>query len=142
MPVRDAFEYAVLRVVPSIERGECINAGVILICRPRRFLDARVALDRPRLLAIAPWLIADDPTIGQIDAQLALVPRICAADPTAGPIAALSMTERWHWLSAPASTIVQPGPVHTGLCPDPAAMLDRLFDRLVLVADQEREHVS
>lgn len=130
MREREAFEHAVVRVVPRMERGECLNAGVVVICRARRYLAARVGLDRARLAAFAPWL--DVPDLAAIEANLALIPRICAADPASGPIAALSLSERWHWLTVPASTIVQPGPVHTGLCPDPAAALDRLFATLVL----------
>ena len=122
-------EYCVLRVVPDIERGECLNAGVVLICRAKRFLDARIHLDHGRFRAIAPLL--DDGSLALLDAQLQLVPRICAGDPAAGPIAHLGLGERWHWLTAPASTILQPGPVHTGLATDPAAELERLFRRLV-----------
>jgi len=132
---RVPFEYTIVRVVPRVERGECLNAGVILICRPRRFLGARVALDRDRLLALAPYL--DQATVEQIEAHLALIPRICAGDPTAGPIARLSLGERWHWLSAPASTIVQPSPVHTGLCDDPEAELEDLFNDLVALPAPE-----
>jgi hypothetical protein len=123
------FEYVVVRVVPRVERGECLNAGVILVCRVRRFLDGRVELNHSRLAAFAPYL--DDQTIDQIARQLALIPRICAGDPAAGPIAALGLGERWHWLAAPASTLLQPGPVHTGLCLDPAAELARLFEEMV-----------
>ena len=122
-------EYCVLRVVPDIERGECLNVGVVLISRAKRFLDARIHLDHARLRAIAPWL--DDGSLALLKAQLAFVPRICAGDPEAGPISRLGLGERWHWLTAPASTILQPGPVHTGLATDPAAELDRLFKRLV-----------
>lgn len=124
-----ALEYCMLRVVPDIERGECLNAGVVLICRPKRFLDARIHLYHARLRAIAPWL--DDASLTLLGAQLTLVSRICAGDPEAGPIARMGLGERWHWLTAPASTILQPGPVHTGLATDPAAELDRLFKRLV-----------
>ena len=131
MPERVAFEYALLRVVPRVERGECVNVGVMLICRAHRFLRARVALDRERLRAFAPYL--DDETVAQIERQVALVPRIADGDPAAGPIAALGLGERWHWLTSPASTIVQPGPVHTGLLTDPAACLDHLFDTMVAV---------
>ncbi|GIW04857.1 MAG: hypothetical protein KatS3mg059_1477 [Thermomicrobiales bacterium] len=128
---RAPFEYALIRVVPRVERGECLNAGVMLFCRPRRFLGARIALDRARLQALAPYL--DRETIEEIEAQLALIPRVCAGDPAAGPIALLTLSERWHWLSAPSSTIVQPSPVHTGLCDDPEAELDDLFRDLVLL---------
>ena len=129
MPERVAFEYALLRVVPRVERGEFLNAGVLLICRARRFLRAQVALDFDRLRALAPYL--DDETIAQIERQVALVPRIAAGAAAAGPIATMAMGERWHWLTAPASTIVQPGPVHTGLLTDPAAHLDHLFNTMV-----------
>ncbi len=131
MPERVAFEYALVRVVPRVERGECLNAGVMLICRAHRFLQARVHLDHARLRAFAPYL--DDETLDSIERQVALVPRIAAGDPDAGPIAKLGMGERWHWLTAPASTIVQPGPVHTGLLTDPAECLDHLFTTMVAV---------
>jgi hypothetical protein len=129
VPERVPFEYALLRVVPRVERGEYLNAGVLLICRARRFLQARVELDADRLRALSPYL--DDETIAQIERQVALVPRIAAGDPDAGPIAKLGMGERWHWLTAPASTIVQPGPVHTGLLDDPTSCLDHLFKTMV-----------
>ncbi|MEA2514103.1 MAG: hypothetical protein QOJ59_3590 [Thermomicrobiales bacterium] len=125
------FEYVVVRVVPRVERGECLNVGVILVCRPRRFLDARVELDRRRLAAFAPYV--DDETVDLLARQLALIPRICAGDPTAGPIAAFGLGERWHWLAAPASTLLQPGSVHTGLCVDPSEELDFLFEEMVRV---------
>jgi hypothetical protein len=128
---RVAFEYALVRIVPRVERGECLNAGVMLVCRPRRFLQARVRFDRARLLAFAPYL--DEETVAGIERQLLLIPRIGAGDPDAGPIATLGLGERWHWLTAPASTIVQPGPVHTGLLIDPAACLDHLFATMVAV---------
>jgi hypothetical protein len=120
------FQYAVVRVVPRVERGESLNAGVILLCRPKRFLAARVALDEDRLRAIAPSV---DPST--IATHLAAIERIAAGDPDAGPIAALGQGERFHWLVAPSSTVIQPSEVHTGLCDDPAVELDHLFDRLV-----------
>jgi hypothetical protein len=135
-PALAPFEYVVVRVVPRVERGECLNAGVILVCRPRRFLDARVALDRRRLAAFAPFL--DEETSALIGRQLAVIPRICAGDPTAGPIAALGLGERWHWLAAPSSTLLQPGPIHTGLCLDPAVELARLFAELVQIPTSNR----
>lgn len=127
---RDAFEYALVRVVPRIERAEFVNAGVLLICRAKRFLDCRIALDPSRLKAIAPGL--GDEAIVEIEDQLSVIPRICAADRSTGPIAELNLSQRWHWLTAPASTVVQPSPVHTGLTADPAATLERLFAALVL----------
>lgn len=128
-PTRAPFEYTVIRIVPRVERGEYLNAGVILICRAHRFLGARVSLDRLRLMEFAPYL--DDETIDLLTQQLDLIPRICAGDRSAGPIAALGLSERWHWLAAPVSTSIQPGTVHTGLCVDPAETLDCLFRDLV-----------
>ena len=119
------YEYCVLRFVPRVERGECYNVGVVLICRARRFLAAHIVFDEPKLRAFAPHLTAD-----QRDAlrdALELIPRICAGERDAGPIARLTLGERWHWVAALASTMLQPGPVHTGLCSDPAAVLDRVF---------------
>jgi hypothetical protein len=125
-PGRSPFQYAILRVVPRVERGECFNAGVVLHCRPRRFLAARVALDETRLRALAP-----DADAAAVDAHLRSLARIAAGDPGSGPIAALDASERFHWLVSPSSTIVQPSAVHTGLCEDPAETLDRLFESLV-----------
>jgi hypothetical protein len=120
------FQYALVRVVPRVERGECVNAGVVLFCRPRRFLAARIALDPARVRAIAP--AADLEAIG---AHLDAFARVAAGDERAGPIAALPASERFHWLVAPSSTMIQCSPVHTGLSADPAAALDRLVERLV-----------
>jgi hypothetical protein len=120
------FQYAIVRVVPDVERGECVNAGVVLFCRPRRFLAARVELDEERVRTLA--VDADvDAVRGHLDAMC----RIAAGDPAGGPIAALPASERFHWLVAPSSTIIQCSPVHTGLSEDPAAELDRLMQRLV-----------
>ena len=126
---RSALEYCAIRVVPDIERGEYLNVGVVLICRATRFLDARIRLDHNRLRALWPHIAPE--TIDLIEQHLGLIPLICAGDPAGGPIARLGLGERWHWLTAPASTIVQPGPVHTGLSDDPARELDHLFNRLV-----------
>jgi hypothetical protein len=126
---RSAFEYVIVRVVPRVERGECINAGVIVICRQQRFLAARIRLDRQRLLAVDPALDAD--VLYELERQLDAIARIAAGNEDAGPIARLSMTERWHWLSAPSSTMIQPSPVHTGLCENPRQELDDLFAEMV-----------
>lgn len=126
MPTASSFDYAVVRVVPYVERGECINAGVILFCRTLRFLAARVALDQQRLRALAPTV---DPA--PIEQHLALIPRVCAGGTHAGPIGQLTQPERFHWLVAPRSTIIQTAPVHSGLCTDAAATLEHLFKRLV-----------
>lgn len=123
---RHAFQYAVIRVVPRVERGESLNAGVILLCRPKRFLAARVGLDAARLRALAPDV---DPAT--IETHLAAIERIAAGDRLAGPIAALGQGERFHWLVAPSSTVIQPSEVHTGVCDDPAEELDHLFEGLV-----------
>jgi hypothetical protein len=127
MPAPHTFDYAVLRIVPRVERGERINAGVILYCRTIGFLGARVALDRARLQALDPTIDVDE-----VERALALIPLVCAGDPAAGPIARLPQSERFHWLTAPRSTITQPSPVHTGLCIDPEAALERLLQTMVL----------
>jgi hypothetical protein len=125
-PRRSVFQYAIVRVVPRVERGECLNVGIVLLCRPRRYLGARIALDEARLAAIAPGL---DPAV--VRPNLEAIERIARGDPTAGPIARLGLAERFHWLVAPASTIIQPSEVHTGLCADPAAELEHLVATLV-----------
>ena len=117
---------AIVRIVPRVERGECLNVGVILLCRPSRFLAASMALDEARLAAFAPDL---DPAT--VRPHLEAIEAIARGDEDAGPIARLGQAERFHWLVAPASTIIQPSPVHTGLTDDPEAELDRLVDALV-----------
>ena len=126
MPARSPFQYAALRIVPRVERGEAVNTGVVLFCRPLRFLGAKTQLDEDLLRALAPDC---DPKA--IKPQLHTIELIAAGDPQGGPIAKLPASERFHWLVAPASTIVQPGPVHTGLTSDPAGELERLFAQLV-----------
>jgi Protein of unknown function (DUF3037) len=120
------FQYAVLRVVPDQERGERLNAGVVLFAPTRDFLGARVALDERRLAAL--WPGADAAVIAR---HLDGLARVAAGEAGAGPIAALPPSQRFHWLVSPSSTVVQPSAVHTGLCDDPAAALDHLFGRLV-----------
>lgn len=122
-----AFDYAIVRVVPRVERGELINAGVIVSCPERAYLAARIALDAGRLHALAPAIDS-----AEIEAALAVIPLIAAGDPRGGPIAALPRGERFHWLVAPRSAIIQTSPVHTGLCDQPDAVLDQLLERLVL----------
>jgi hypothetical protein len=126
MPARSAFEYAALRVVPRVEREEFVNVGVILLCRQRRFLEARIAVDAARLRALDSAIDLD-----ALLAQLDHVPIVCAGGEHAGPIGALPVYERFRWLVAPRSTVIQPAPVHVGLCDDPAAALERLFVLLV-----------
>lgn len=125
MPASNSFDYAIVRVVPYVEREEFINVGVILFCRTKRFLDARIALDKPRLAALAPHL-----NMAEIEGYLDLIPQICAGE--GGPVGQLSQAERFHWLVNPRSTMVQVSPVHSGLCPDPVAMLDHLMETMVL----------
>lgn len=122
------FSYAVLRVVPRVDRGERINVGVVVFCRPLRYLAVRTGFDPARLAALWPELDLD-----AVAAQLGALERIAAGDPDAGPIAQLDATARFHWLVSPSSTVVQPSAVHTGLCGEPAEQLDRLFARLVSV---------
>jgi hypothetical protein len=122
----NVFQYAIVRVHPRVERGECLNVGVILLCRPRRYLAARISLDERRLAAFAPDL---DPAV--IRPHLAAIERIAAGDAEAGPIARLGQAERFHWLVSPSSTMIQASEVHTGLCDDPATELDHLVETLV-----------
>ena len=123
---REPFQYAILRVIPEVERGEALNAGVVLLCRPMRYLDVAAELDEARLAALAP---ETDPA--PIRDHLAAIARIAKGEQGGGPIARLGIGERFHWLVAPSSTVVQPSPVHTGLTDDPAGELARLFGRLV-----------
>jgi len=125
---RSPFAYTVLRAVPRVERGEFINVGVVLFCRERRFLQARIGLDAARLQILAPECDAAD-----IRAQLEAIVRVADGDADAGPIARLSQSERFHWISSPHSTIVQRSEAHTGLTDDPATTLEHLFRTLVLV---------
>lgn len=126
----EPFQYAVLRVVPRIEREEFVNVGVIVFCRTRGFLRARAELDTGRIEALGPGI--DLETIREhLEARVA----IAAGDADAGPIAQLPQSERFHWLVAPSSTVIQTSSVHSGLCEDPDAVLNRLFDELVAVRD-------
>jgi hypothetical protein len=122
-----SYDYAIVRVVPRVEREEFINAGVILSCPAQDFLGARIELDERRLLAL-------DATVDleAVRAHLASIPLVCAGGPAAGPIGKLSPRERFHWLVAPRSTIIQTSPVHSGRCQDPAAALDHLVRAMVL----------
>jgi hypothetical protein len=126
MPARDAFEYAVVRVVPQVEREEFVNAGIILFCRARDYLAARIELDATTLRAIAP-----NADVALIEQHLARIPAICIGGPLAGPLGEMPAHERWHWLVAPRSTILQVAPPHAGLCDEPEEAIDRLFDQLV-----------
>ena len=120
------FNWTVLQVVPRVERDVRFNAGVIVFCRSRRFLDAQVWLDARKLHALDPGADAD-----LIRAHLNALARIAVGDLTAGPIAALEQGERFHWLSAPSSTVIQPSPVHGGVTTDPSGTLEKLFHQMV-----------
>jgi Protein of unknown function (DUF3037) len=123
---QSSFDYAVIRIVPRVEREEFVNAGVIVFCLEKGFLAARVHVDAERLKAL--WPETDLELIRQ---HLAAFPKIAAGDPSAGPIAQLTLRERFHWLVSPRSTMIQVSPVHSGLCNgDPQEALDRLFERL------------
>ena len=126
MPALSSFDYAIVRVVPHVEREEFINAGAIVYCLQRDFLAARVYLDQSRLLILAPDVDAD-----VVQEHLEAIPRICRGGENAGPIGQLPTKERWHWLVSPRSTQVQRGPVHSGLCADPTRALDELLKKMV-----------
>jgi hypothetical protein len=128
--VSKPFEYAVLKVIPRVERGECMNAGVILYCQADRFLDARVHLDASRLRALDP-----DADLDAVRAHLESFRSVCAGGAKTGAVGQLPLRERFGWLVAPRSTVVQPSEVHTGLTDDPEAELERLLRRMVLPPD-------
>jgi hypothetical protein len=132
VPERKACQYAILRVVPSVERGERLNVGVALLCPERRFVGARVALDEARLAALAPSL---DPA--EVRTALEAIVAVAEGDPSGGPLARLSPSERFGWLAAASSTVIQPSAVHTGMTDDPVQTLEHLFATLVL-PDQGR----
>lgn len=122
-----SFDYAVIRVVPRVERAEFINAGVIVFARTLRYLDARAHLDLERLRSLFP-----EADIAEIEQHLLRIPKICADGIGAGPIGELPQHERWHWLVAPRSTVIQTSEVHSGICTNPAEELDHLMRMLVL----------
>lgn len=122
----DVYDYAVVRVVPRVEREEFINAGVILSCHRSGFLQATIALDEARLLAMDPQVDIDT-----VRRHLSAIVAICAGEAGCGPIAQLPFRSRFHWLTARRSAIIQTSPVHTGRCTDAAAALDHIMDRMV-----------
>lgn len=126
MSEKDVYEYALLRVVPRVERGECFNAGVLVYCRARSYVSARTRLDEAKLRILDPG--AD--VVG-VRAALRAVESVCRGGDSAGQAADDDAGRRFRWLIAPRSTVVQPGPVHTGLTADPRAEAERLFDLLV-----------
>jgi hypothetical protein len=126
VPGSYTYDYAIIRVVPRVERGELINAGVIVSCATENFLAAAIELNEQRLRALAPTIDIDE-----VRAALEIIPQIAAGDPKGGPIAQLPRSERFHWLVAPRSAIIQTSPVHTGICDKPDAMVEKLLARLV-----------
>lgn len=127
MRADNPFSYAAFQLVPRVERGERINVGVVLFCRPLQYLEAKTALDGRRALTLWP-----DVDVDSVRAHLAAVERIAVGDPEGGPIARLDRSARFHWLVAPSSTIIQPSDVHTGICGEPADELESLFRQLVV----------
>jgi hypothetical protein len=126
MPDLTSFDYAIVRVVPRVERAEFVNTGVILFCRTRSYLDTRISLNAERLRAIAP-----DIDLEEVERHLQLITRVCRGGVEGGPIGLLSPSERFHWLTAPRSTVIQTSPVHSGLCTDTDATLERLLKQAV-----------
>jgi hypothetical protein len=128
--VRDhnSYDYAVVRIVPRVEREEFVNVGVIVSCPQKEFLQARIEVDESRLKALDPSI-----DIEAIRAHLASIPAICAGGAQGGTIGKLSRRERFDWLVAPRSTIIQTSKVHTGRCTDPSTLLEHLLDKMVLV---------
>jgi hypothetical protein len=129
VPERAAFDYAIVRVVPRVERGEFLNVGVILFSSTRAFLGARIELDRERLMALAPGV-----DLAVVESYLEAIPKICAGGGEAGSIGALPQRARFHWLVAPRSTIIQTSEVHSGVAEEPQTALDGLFEKLVRVS--------
>jgi hypothetical protein len=127
LPAPGSFDFATVRVVPRVDREEFVNAGVIVFCLGQKFLRARVQVDEARIGALWPEL-----DLSLLRDNLEAIPKICSGAPEAGPIARLSLRERFHWLVAPRSTVIQISPVHSGLCESPQSALDELFARLVL----------
>jgi hypothetical protein len=126
VPDQFRYDYAVIRVVPKVDREEFINAGVILSCPDKSFLEARIRLNESRLLALDPSL-----DLEMVRTHLETIPTICHGGDGAGPIGQLPQRQRFHWLVAPRSTIIQTSPVHTGRCSDPAAALEHLVAKMV-----------
>ncbi len=123
---REEYQYALLRAVPDVERGEAVNVGVVVFSRRHNYLGVRTQIDERRLRALHPDLDVD-----ALRRHLAGVEAALAGDPAAGAVADLPRSERFGWVTAASSTIVQPSPIHTGLCENPEALLERLFARLV-----------
>jgi hypothetical protein len=128
MSDRSPYDFAVIRIVPRVDREEFVNAGVVVFCPSRKYLEAKVEIDEARLKAL--WPEADIPLIRQ---HLEPFPRVCAGDPDAGPIAQKPLRDRFHWVVAPRSTMIQISPVHTGLTDSPESALEDLFTKMCLI---------
>jgi hypothetical protein len=136
-PAEHTYEYAIVRVVPRVERGEFLNVGAILYCKARGFLGAEFAIDRARLAALFPFCDAE-----LIVPHLETISLVCQGGMAAGPLGALTQVERFHWLVAPRSTIIQTSPAHAGRCADPAAALSDLIAGMVWLPAAELEPSS
>lgn len=134
MHALNSYDYALIRLVPSVERGECLNAGVLLFCSTRHFLGARIHLDAERALALAP-----DLDLAIVEQQLETIMLICSGEPGAGLLGQMSQSERFHWLVSPRSTIIQASAVHMGLCADPEVALEHLLKTTVYRSDSFRK---
>lgn len=121
-----SYDYAVIRVVPRVDREEFVNVGVIVSCPAKDYLEARIEVDEARLLAFDPTL-----DLEAVRSHLASIPRICAGGPDSGPIGQLTLRERFHWLVAPRSTIIQVSRVHSGRCSEPCSVTERLLEKMV-----------
>ncbi len=119
MRTNASFDYAIVRVVPRVEREEFVNAGVLFFCLERRYLACRIQLDTTRLRTLAP-----DVDVASVEGHLAALVHVCSGNAEGGPMAKLSQRERFHWLTAPRSTMVQVSPVKTGVCPPPGHVVD------------------
>jgi len=128
MHAPNSYDYALIRLVPSVERGECLNIGVILFCRTLAYLGVRIYLDKARSLALSP-----DIDLAAVQEQLDDIVRICEGGPQAGYLGKMSQSERFHWLVSPRSTIIQISPTHEGVCENPEAALNHLLKTMVLV---------
>lgn len=139
MSALSSYDYAIVRIVPRVERDEFINVGVILYCQTRRFLDVLIALDTKRLTALAP-----DIDLEEVEHQLASIQSISKGGKEIGPIGEMTLAERFHWLVSPRSTIIQPSPVHSGLCAEPKSTLHHLLEVMVLPPQpaQRKAHIS
>ena len=126
MSVNDQYEYAVIRIVPQVEREEFLNVGVVLFCSKRKFLRCRYNLNVARVSAVFPEL-----DLAEIQEHLHSFERICHGEADSGPIGRLVPAERFRWLTATRSTVLQTSKVHPGLCGDPDTMLDRIFQQQV-----------